>query len=99
MLAGHILSLLESNHIECHLRNFTLGGGIGELPVNECWPQVWVNDDRDASLAKRIITAALAEAEPGPAWQCQCGEQIEGQFDICWSCGARRGVDPVTAPD
>jgi hypothetical protein len=33
-----------------------------------------------------------AELPPLPPWVCvHCGEQVEGQFDTCWSCGAARG--------
>lgn len=86
-MAGHVHSLLEANDINCHLRNMSLTGGIGELPINECWPEVWVNDDSDFDSAERIIRTALTTTEKNAAWQCNCGEAIEGQFEICWSCG------------
>ena len=29
---------------------------------------------------------------PMPPWVCvHCGEQSEGQFDVCWNCSAARG--------
>ena len=90
IMAGHIHSLLEANGIDCHLRNMSLSGGIGELPVNECWPEVWVNDDQDFNVADRLIEATLAKAKIGHDWNCQCGEFIEGQFELCWSCGRER---------
>jgi len=33
-----------------------------------------------------------APAEAGlPPWTCaKCGQQVEGQFDTCWNCGAAR---------
>ena len=85
-MAGHIHSLLEANNIDCHLRNMNLSGGIGELPINECWPEVWVINESDFSQAQELINIALANAEQDEDWQCQCGEVIGGQFDICWSC-------------
>ncbi|MCZ6804245.1 MAG: DUF2007 domain-containing protein [Proteobacteria bacterium] len=90
IMAGHIHSLLEANNIDCHLRNINLTGGIGELPINECWPEVWVIDESNFTLAKRLIETALSHAEKNEDWQCQCGESIEGQFEICWSCGNER---------
>ena len=87
MLAGHVLSLLQGNAIACHMRNRSLTGGIGELPVNECWPEVWVNDAQDELTAKQLIEAALTEVQAGTDWDCQCGECIQGQFGTCWSCG------------
>jgi len=33
-----------------------------------------------------------ADLPPLPQWVCvHCGEQVEGQFDVCWNCGAARG--------
>jgi len=89
-MAGHIHSLLEANNIGCHLRNMNLTGGIGELPINECWPEVWVNDESEFTLAKRLINTALSHATSHEDWQCACGESIEGQFEICWSCGSEK---------
>lgn len=99
ILAGHLQSLLQGNDIECHLRNMSLTGGIGELPINECWPEVWVNDDRDEQLARTIIDSALENAEPGQDWRCRCGEHIEGQFERCWACGAERPAEATTSTD
>ena len=90
VLAGHIHSLLEANNIDCHLRNMNLTGGIGELPINECWPEVWVNNEYDYFSAETLIEAVLNAAPQQSAWQCQCGETIEGQFELCWACGKER---------
>ena len=78
--------------IRCLLRNQYLAGALGELPVNECWPQVWVVDAADAPRAARLIEAALPrEAPPGEAWTCPaCDERLEAQFAQCWRCGALR---------
>ncbi len=92
MLAGHIHSLLQSNRIDCHVRNMNLSGGIGELPINECWPEVWVNDDRDYELAQKLISHVLEPTQAGTDWICSCGENIEGQFEVCWSCGKDRPI-------
>ena len=91
-MAGHIHSILEANDIECHLRNMNLAGGICELPINECWPEVWVNDESDFTIAESLIKNTLSHATKNDDWQCRCGESIEGQFEICWSCGNERGV-------
>lgn len=92
VMAGHIHSVLEANGIDCHLRNMSLSGGIGELPINECWPEVWVNDEADYTAAKQLVESTLASAEKNEDWHCECNELIEGQFDVCWSCGATRPI-------
>ena len=89
ILAGHILSLLEAHGIECHARNMNLGGGLGELPVTECWPEIWVNHDADSRRARDLI-AASRTAAAGGVWECRCREKMEAQFEFCWSCGAER---------
>lgn len=92
-MAGHIHSLLEANNIDCHLRNMHLTGGIGELPLNECWPEVWVNDETDFTAAEQLIKTALSHPKQEESWLCQCGESIEGQFEICWFCGNEKKSD------
>ncbi|MGE0486760.1 MAG: DUF2007 domain-containing protein [Gammaproteobacteria bacterium] len=94
--AGWLLSVLESAGITCLLRNGYLGGGIGELPLNECWPEIWVVDEIDEALARRLIAAAEAPREPGDDWRCAgCGELVEGEFECCWQCGRDRDEAPV----
>ena len=68
-----------------------LTGGIGELPINECWPEIWVADETDSGIAEQIINDALSVATQQDSWRCACGELIEGQFDTCWSCGKDKG--------
>ncbi len=87
IMVGIIRGMLEANGIDCHVRNMVLGGAMGELPVTECWPEVWIKYDKDAELAGELIKQALSDNVPKDNWRCQCGETIEGQFGICWSCG------------
>ena len=74
------------------LRNHYLGGAAGELPLNECWPEIWVLNDEDLNTARRIVDAQVhANDGPGPGWRCsRCGEALEPQFFECWNCGERR---------
>lgn len=89
--AGHMLNLLRQAGIEGRLNKLYLGGGVGDLPVNECWPEVWV-DDKDEMRALALLSELSAQsAQPGPDWICaRCGERNEGQFSECWRCGASR---------
>ena len=84
--AGYLKSILEQRGIQCVLKNEYLGGGIGELPINECWPEIWVIDPRDEKLAKELISNHRQPAH-GESWTCQhCGERLEPQFTDCWRC-------------
>ena len=92
VLAGLVRSVLEAAGIHCVVRNQYLSGALGDLPVNECWPQVWVLSDDHAPRALRLIAQALPrDGANGECWHCpDCGEQLEPQFGQCWQCGAVR---------
>jgi len=92
LLAGYLASLLEERGITCVVKNRFLGGAAGELPPTECWPEIWVADDRDEALALRILAAHQEGASASREnWTCpDCGEALEGQFEICWRCGTER---------
>ena len=88
--AGYWRSILESRGIPCLVKNDYLGGGVGELPLNECWPEIWVLDPRDEQLAKSIIDENR-RSDCGESWRCpQCKELLEAQFTSCWQCGTAR---------
>ncbi|MEM7465516.1 MAG: DUF2007 domain-containing protein [Pseudomonadota bacterium] len=88
--AGYLKSILEERGIQCVLKNDYLSGGAGELPLNECWPEIWVIDERDEQLAAKIIEENR-QSKHGENWVCNnCGEQLEAQFSHCWQCGASR---------
>ena len=92
VIIGHVRQVLDNHAIPCIVRNDFLTGGAGELPVNETWPEIWVVDDQDLDRARALVDAILATAHVSdPPWRCpSCGEQMEGQFTDCWSCGASR---------
>ncbi|MCG6970956.1 MAG: DUF2007 domain-containing protein [Gammaproteobacteria bacterium] len=81
-------NILQSHGIESFIKNEYLSGGAGELPPNECWPRLFVND-ADFDRAEQIVQAELnTPPVDAPPWICaQCGEQNEGQFALCWKCG------------
>ncbi len=90
LLVSHMGNLLEAAGIPAQLRNMTLGGGAGELPLGECEPEVWVKPHNRAR-AEALIRDALSGESEAPAWRCPgCGEPQEGVFDACWHCGAGR---------
>jgi hypothetical protein len=88
---SHLRNILESTGIRCLVRNDRLSGAVGEIPFVECWPELWLLDERDALRAKGVLDAEFArQARPGKNWTCEtCGETIEGQFAECWRCAAR----------
>lgn len=90
LLVSHVRNLLEAAGIPSELRNMTLGGGAGELPLGECEPEVWVKP-HNRERAETLIRQALSGESEVPAWRCPgCGEPLEGVFDACWHCGTHR---------
>ncbi len=88
LVVNHLYNLLESEGVACRMKNEFLYSAAGEIPPTEIWPELWV-EEADFDEAKTIMTEALADKSDLPKWHChKCGEWIEGQFDLCWSCGA-----------
>lgn len=89
---AHILAgLLESHGIDVQVQGDGLFSLKGEVPMTtETDPYLWLNDPSQAQQAKHILDAYEAKADaPKISWQChQCEEEVEGEFEICWQCGA-----------
>ena len=88
-LVGHLQSVLEGYGIATVIKNEFLGGGIGDLPAQECWPELWVIYDADEQAARQILSAMqpTARTSSGSRWKCRvCGEWLDAQFDTCWRC-------------
>lgn len=87
LLIGFLHGVLQDHKINSFCRNEILAGGMGEIPPIECWPELWVIEDREAVAARRIIDAVLAGRQNDEPWRCEtCGEMIEAQFTDCWRC-------------
>lgn len=88
ILINHYRNILESEGIDCELRNQHLGSIVGEMPFAETWPELWVRNDLDLDRARQLI-ADVSDESPAEGWQCPaCGESNERQFGACWNCGA-----------
>lgn len=54
---------------------------------------IWV-DRVDRQRARDLVqTTPHTTEHQAEGWKCPCGEQLEAQFDICWSCGSTRPAD------
>jgi hypothetical protein len=84
---AHARNVLTTAGIESELRNQYLAGALGDLPMLETWPQLFVEDDDERAALNALARASTTPA--GPAWTCpQCSEELEPQFSQCWRCGA-----------
>ena len=75
----------------CELRNQYLAGALGDLPMMETWPQLFVEDGDERYALGALAGAATAAV--GLPWTCrECSEASEPQFTECWRCGASKTV-------
>jgi hypothetical protein len=85
---NHFKNVLESEGIASRIKNEHLGSIVGEIPFVEVWPELWVVNDLDYDRARQLIDATITDESPRASWRCKnCGEDNEGQFAACWSCG------------
>jgi hypothetical protein len=94
--AGLLKGLLTGSGIDCEIRGEYLSMASGELPFAECYPELWVvSDDEEFSRAKAILDEwESKDVEQLQSWICRgCGEENEGQFSSCWSCGRIESTD------
>lgn len=49
---------------------------------------------KDLASAQRLMIQIKKDlhALPTPSWNCNCGEEVDEGFAICWSCGADFGA-------
>jgi len=86
---SHYKNILESEGIPAFLRNEYLGAIVGEMPFQDAWPQLWVQNDLDYDRAVQLINSqTISNESPSEPWRCgKCGTENEGQFAACWNCG------------
>ncbi len=92
VMVGFLKESLKMEGINCFIKNELLAGGAGELPLIECWPELWIVHDDHFARARALIEEILhADNHAQPAWRCpRCHEPLEGQFEQCWRCGTLR---------
>ena len=63
-----------------------LAGVAGELPPDQCLPEVWIHDASQETQARELLHHL--QHVPQHRWLCTCGELVEGGFEQCWNCAA-----------
>jgi hypothetical protein len=93
--AQMLSDFLREQGVEATIVGDYLAGAAGELPAN-IFPEVWVVDD-DLQAAAELLRRwrqGPPDASAGGAWTCpNCGEVLEGQFQVCWRCATPRAAD------
>ena len=76
---------LRHSGIDASVQRYFLGAAAGELPPDQCLPEVWLLDDRQEAQARALLHDLTHV--PQRRWLCACGEMVEGGFEECWQCG------------
>jgi len=91
--ANLVKAMLADAGIESRVVGELLNAAAGGLPLGQVLaPRVWVAPE-DAARARQSIIEWQSlqpdhfETETAP-WICPaCGEEIEGNLEVCWKCG------------
>ncbi len=75
------------------IKNESLQSGLGELPMVELWPEVWVRETRHWQAAVEVLHEFQQRDTQGQ-WVCECGESNPCSFESCWSCAESRVLSP-----
>jgi hypothetical protein len=84
---------LKQAGFSASVQRYYLGSVAGQLPPDQCLPEVWLTLDEDENGARALLYAL--QHLPQRRWRCACGEMVEGGFEQCWHCGADMPVDPA----
>ena len=95
---AHARNVLITAGIRCELRNQYLAGAMGELPMMETWPQLYV-DDAD----ERYALGVLARAAAGPGRRSldlrRMRREPRAAVHLMLALRAQRGTAGRTEPD
>lgn len=88
------VDMLRDQGIDANMQRYFLNGAAGDLPPDQCLPEIWVQDDAQFEPAKKAF--ADLQRVPQRNWVCaKCGERVEGGFEQCWNCLSPMPVDAV----
>ncbi len=84
-IAALWVDFLRQAGIAASMQRYYLGAVAGELPPDQCLPEVWLTHDHQEAEARALLRD-LSQV-PQRRWLCRCGEMVEGGFEECWRCG------------
>jgi hypothetical protein len=84
-IAALWVDVLRQAGFDASMQRHFLGSVAGELPPDQCLPEVWISNDADQARAEALLHQL--QNLPQRRWLCGCGETVEGGFEACWRCG------------
>lgn len=89
---GFYKSVLDEAGIPNFIRNQYTNHLITSMPSALFFPSLCIVNDEEYDEAMQIL-GAIHDAPQSQAadWRCpKCNEEVPGNFDSCWQCGAVR---------
>lgn len=77
---------LQADGIDASVLRQYLSGASGEVPPDQCLPEVWIRHANQEARARDVLHHL--QHLPQHRWFCRCGELVEGGFEQCWNCGS-----------
>lgn len=90
LVEAHLAEIvLHESGISCRVLNEFSAGALGELPVQDSWPQIWIHNENHLQRAGQVLRE-LESRDTGhqPVSCTACGESGPAGFETCWKCGA-----------
>jgi hypothetical protein len=84
-IAALWVDFLHQAGIAASVQRQFLSSAAGELPPDQCLPEIWITYDQQEAQARRLLKDL--QSLPQHRWRCACGELVEGGFESCWNCG------------
>ena len=76
--------VLKGEGIDASVQRQYLSSACGELPPDQCLPEVWIHHAEHEIRARQVLLQFQHVRQR--RWTCVCGEIVEGGFEACWSC-------------
>lgn len=84
-IAAMWVDTLREAGIAASVERQFLSGAAGQLPPDQCLPEIWIVHDEQEAAARTLLQQL--QTLPQRRWLCACGEVVEGGFESCWKCG------------
>ena len=84
-IAALWVDALRHAGIDATMQRYFLSSIAGDLPPDQCLPEVWITHDEQEAQARTLLKDL--QHVPQRRWKCECGELVEGGFEQCWNCG------------
>lgn len=84
-IAALWVDTLREAGIAASVQRQFLSSVAGEIPPDQCLPEIWVLHDEQQAAARTLLHEL--QTLPQRRWRCACSELVEGGFESCWNCG------------